>query len=36
MKPSVFILDEWRKEFGLEPLEDYLAKLNIKYLPKQK
>jgi len=29
-------VDEWRKEIGLEPLADYLAKLNIKYQPKQK
>lgn len=29
-------VDEWRKELGLEPLADYLAKLNIKYTPKQK
>jgi hypothetical protein len=24
-------VDEWRKEIGLEPLAEYLAKLNIKY-----
>ncbi len=29
-------VDEWRKELGLEPLADYLAKNNIKYQPKQK
>lgn len=29
-------VDEWRKELGLEPLADYLARINIKYLPKQK
>jgi len=29
-------VDENRKELGLEPLKDYLAKLNIKYEPKKK
>lgn len=29
-------VDEWRKELGLEPLADYLARLNIKFQPKQK
>lgn len=29
-------VDEWRKELGLEPLSEYLAKSNIKYQPKQK
>lgn len=28
-------VDEWRKELGLEPLEEYLARLNIKYQPKK-
>lgn len=27
-------VDEWRKELGLEPLADYLARINIKFLPK--
>ncbi len=26
-------VDEWRKELGLEPLADYLARFNIKYPP---
>lgn len=29
-------VDEWRKELGLEPLAEYLARLNIKFQPKQK
>ena len=29
-------VDEWRKELGLEPLAEYLGRLNIKYQPKQK
>jgi len=29
-------VNEEGKELGLEPLADYLAKLNIKYQPKQK
>ncbi len=29
-------VDEWRKELGLEPLADYLARNNIKFQPKQK
>ncbi|MBU1014741.1 MAG: hypothetical protein KKG99_17230 [Bacteroidetes bacterium] len=29
-------VDEWRKEIGLEPLAEYLAKMNIKYEPKKK
>lgn len=29
-------VDEWRKEIGLESLSDYLARLNIKYIPKKK
>jgi len=29
-------VDEWRKELGLEPLAEYLARFNIKYQPKQK
>jgi hypothetical protein len=29
-------IDEWRKELGLEPLKDYLSKMNIKYEPKNK
>lgn len=29
-------VDEWRKELGLEPLADYLAKNNITYQPKKK
>jgi hypothetical protein len=28
-------VDEWRKELGLEPLADYLARLNIKYQPQK-
>jgi hypothetical protein len=28
-------VDVWRKELGLEPLKDYLARLNIKYQPKK-
>jgi hypothetical protein len=28
-------VDEWRKELGLEPLAEYLARLNIKYQPKK-
>jgi tetratricopeptide (TPR) repeat protein len=28
-------VDEWRKELGLEPLAEYLARLNIKFQPKQ-
>lgn len=28
-------VDEWRKELGLEPLEEYLARLNIKFQPKK-
>jgi tetratricopeptide (TPR) repeat protein len=28
-------VDEWRKELGLEPLAEYLARLNIKFHPKQ-
>ncbi len=27
--------DEWRKEIGLEPLKDYLARTGIKYVPEQ-
>jgi len=27
--------DEWRKEIGLEPLKDYLARTGIKYVPSQ-
>ena len=27
-------VDEWRKEIGLEPLAEYLAKMNIRYQPK--
>jgi hypothetical protein len=27
-------VDEWRKELGLEPLSDYLARFNIKFQPK--
>jgi tetratricopeptide (TPR) repeat protein len=26
-------VDEWRKEIGLEPLSEYLSKMNIKYIP---
>ena len=26
-------VDEWRKEIGLEPLNDYLKRTNIKYVP---
>ncbi len=26
-------VDEWRKELGLEPLADYLARMNIKFQP---
>ena len=26
-------VDEWRKELGLEPLAEYLARLKIKYQP---
>ena len=29
-------VDEWRKELGLEPLAEYLARFNIKFQPKQK
>ena len=29
-------VNEWRKELGLEPLEEYLARLNIKFQPKKK
>lgn len=29
-------VDEWRKELGLEPLSEYLARYNIKFQPKQK
>jgi hypothetical protein len=29
-------VDEWRKELGLEPLAEYLARFNIKLQPKQK
>jgi hypothetical protein len=29
-------VDEWRKELGLEPLAEYLARLNIKFQPNQK
>lgn len=29
-------VDVWRKELGLEPLAEYLARLNIKFQPKQK
>jgi hypothetical protein len=29
-------VDEWRKELGLEPLAEYLARNNIKFQPKQK
>jgi hypothetical protein len=29
-------VDEWRKELGLEPLAEYLARLNIKFQLKQK
>lgn len=28
-------VDEWRKELGLEPLAEYLARFNIKYQPKK-
>jgi len=28
-------VDEWRKEIGLEPLKDYLARTGIKYMPSQ-
>ena len=28
-------VDEWRKELGLEPLADYLARLNIEFQPKR-
>jgi hypothetical protein len=28
-------VDEWRKEIGLEPLKDYLARTGIKYVPAQ-
>jgi tetratricopeptide (TPR) repeat protein len=28
-------VDEWRKEIGLEPLKDYLARTGIKYNPSQ-
>ena len=28
-------VDEWRKELGLEPLAEYLARLNIKFQPVQ-
>jgi hypothetical protein len=28
-------VDEWRKELGLEPLAEYLARLNIKFQPKK-
>ena len=28
-------VNEWRKELGLEPLEEYLARLNIKFQPKK-
>jgi hypothetical protein len=28
-------VDEWRKEIGLEPLKDYLARTGIKYRPAQ-
>lgn len=27
------MVDEWRKEIGLEPLKDYLKSANIKYVP---
>jgi len=27
-------VDEWRKEIGLEPLAEYLTRMNIKYQPK--
>ena len=26
-------VDEWRKEIGLEPLKEYLARTGIKYMP---
>jgi len=26
-------VEEWRKEIGLEPLKDYLARTGIKYVP---
>jgi len=26
-------VDEWRKDIGLEPLNDYLKRANIKYKP---
>jgi hypothetical protein len=29
-------VDAWRKEIGLEPLADYLARFNIKFQPNQK
>lgn len=29
-------VDEWRKELGLEPLAEYLARFNIKFQPKHK
>jgi hypothetical protein len=29
-------VDEWRKELGLEPLAEYLARFNIKFQPAQK
>jgi len=29
-------VDEWRKEIGLEPLSDYVAKWNIKFQPSKK
>lgn len=29
-------VDEWRKELGLEPLAEYLARLNIKFQPAKK
>ncbi len=29
-------VDEWRKEIGLEPLAEYLARMNIRYEPKNK
>jgi len=28
-------VDEWRKELGLEPLAEYLSRLNIKFQPKK-
>jgi hypothetical protein len=30
---DVSLVDEWRKEIGLEPLKDYMARTGIKYSP---